>query len=142
MSRGGEKNNDGIIQNAVVDDEKNYGTMDQNIDHELSPSSSERKSSSSGSSSSGKIVSFWSLVRDNENYRWYLMSYLVTHAGEVDGSHTSPPSPPSNEYNTPPTTTPSNPAPPSPSSSCHVSSPTRYSLPSVASLQTLTIGGP
>jgi len=45
-----------------------------------------RQSSSSGGSSNGsstrKNVSFWSLVRDNENYRWYLMSYLVTHAGE------------------------------------------------------------
>ena len=27
-------------------------------------------------------VSYWNLLRGNENFRWYLMSYLVTHAGE------------------------------------------------------------
>jgi len=27
-------------------------------------------------------VTYWSLIRDNEGFRYYLMSYLVTHAGE------------------------------------------------------------
>ena len=27
-------------------------------------------------------VSYWSVMKDNGNFRWYLMSYLVTHAGE------------------------------------------------------------
>ena len=27
-------------------------------------------------------VSYWSLLRDNANFRWYLMGYLVTCAGE------------------------------------------------------------
>ncbi|KAL7535651.1 hypothetical protein ACHAWF_005222 [Thalassiosira exigua] len=27
-------------------------------------------------------VSYWSLIKNNVNFRWYLMSYLVTHAGE------------------------------------------------------------
>ena len=31
---------------------------------------------------SGRRVSYWSLMKDNENFRWYLMSSLVTHAGE------------------------------------------------------------
>ena len=29
-----------------------------------------------------KEASYWGLIRDNTNFRWYLMSYLVTHAGE------------------------------------------------------------
>ena len=30
----------------------------------------------------GTKVTYWTLIRDNKNFRWYLLSYLVTHAGE------------------------------------------------------------
>ena len=39
----------------------------------------ERKADGGGG---GEKVTYWSLVKGNEKFRWYLMSYLVTHAGE------------------------------------------------------------
>ena len=33
-------------------------------------------------SRSDNNVTYWSLIRDNDGFRYYLMSYLVTHAGE------------------------------------------------------------
>ena len=39
----------------------------------------ERKADGGGG---GEKVTYRSLIKGNEKFRWYLMSYLVTHAGE------------------------------------------------------------
>jgi len=78
-----------------------YGSLDQKTESD-SPSSSQNISIShdvvnhghpysdavvdslvsSHSRSADNRVTYWSLIRDNAGFRYYLMSYLVTHAGE------------------------------------------------------------
>ena len=41
-----------------------------------------REESNNTTTNAGTKVTYWALIRDNENFRWYLLSYLVTHAGE------------------------------------------------------------
>lgn len=76
-----------------------YGSLDQKTESD-SPSSSQNISHdvvnhghpysdgivdslvSSHSRSADNRVTYWSLIRDNDGFRYYFMSYLVTHAGE------------------------------------------------------------
>lgn len=78
-----------------------YGSLDQKTESD-SPSSSQNISIShdvvnhghpysdgivdslvsSHSRSADNRVTYWGLIRDNDGFRYYLMSYLVTHAGE------------------------------------------------------------
>lgn len=59
-----------------------HAYSDAIVDTVLIESDALRRRDENEEGSSGKDVSYWTIIRDNENFRWYLMSYLVTHAGE------------------------------------------------------------
>ena len=65
------------------DDTPKYrsNSFDQNHGRAYSDASAHR-AANKHTDESGRHVSYWGLLRDNANFRLYLMGYLVTCAGE------------------------------------------------------------